>query len=174
MGFTPLDGLVMATRSGSVDPGLVLWLEEHERLAPHEVATALEKESGLLALAGTADMREVERRAAAGDADATLAFDVYGHRLAAGVAAMTAAVGGLDVLVFTGGVGEHSAAVRADAAHRLGWLGVSVDAERNATAVPDTDVTAEDAAVRCVVIAAREDLQMAREARLILTREPGK
>ena len=121
MGFTPLEGLVMATRSGSIDPGLVLWLEEHERLAPHEVATALEQRSGLLALAGTADLREVEQRATNGDPDARLALDVYGHRLAAGIAAMAASLGGLDVLVFTGGVGEHSAPVRADAANRLGW-----------------------------------------------------
>src|SRR5437773_5354780 len=77
MGFTPLEGLVMATRSGSVDPGLVLWLEEHEQLSPHEVASALENRSGMLALAGTADQREVETRVAAGDPDARLALDVY-------------------------------------------------------------------------------------------------
>jgi acetate kinase len=99
MGFTPLEGLVMATRSGSVDPGLVLWLEEHEHLSPHEVATALEQRSGLVALAGTADMREVELRVRAGDSSAQLALDVYVHRLAAGIAAMTAAAGGLDLLV---------------------------------------------------------------------------
>ena len=169
MGFTPLEGLVMATRSGSIDPGLVLWLEEHENLTPHEIATALEKESGMLALTGTADMREVEERAAAGDQKAALARDVYGHRLAAGIAAMTAALGGLDVLLFTGGVGEHSALVRADAAGRLAWLGVAVDDKHNASAVPDVEVTADGAAVRCVVIAAREDLQMAHEARHVLT-----
>lgn len=169
MGFTPLEGLVMATRSGSIDPGLVLWLEEHENLTPHEVATALENESGLLALAGTADMRQIERRAAAGDDDAALALDVYEHRLTAHIAAMTAALGGVDVLLFTGGVGEHSARVRADVATRLRYLGVAVDEERNATAVPDAEVTAEAATVRCLVIAAREDLQMAHEARQVLT-----
>lgn len=84
MGFTPLEGLVMATRSGTVDPGLVLWLEEHEHLSPHEVATALEQRSGLLALAGTGDMREVEAAADRGEADAALAIDVYIHRLAGG------------------------------------------------------------------------------------------
>ncbi|MDU0294351.1 acetate/propionate family kinase, partial [Saccharothrix longispora] len=101
MGFTPLEGLVMATRSGTVDPGLVLWLEEHEKLSPHEVATALEERSGLTALAGTGDLREIDAAASAGDPDAVLALDVYVHRLVAGVAAMTASLGGLDALVFT-------------------------------------------------------------------------
>jgi acetate kinase len=167
MGFTPLEGLVMATRSGSVDPGLVLWLEEHEQLTPHEVATALEQRSGMLALAGTGDFREVEERAAAGDDDARLALDVYGHRLAGSIAAMAAAAGGLDVLVFAGGVGENSPPVRAAAARRLSWLGVAVDEPRNTDCAPDCDITAGGAAVRTVVVAAREDLQIAREARAV-------
>jgi len=165
MGFTPLEGLVMATRSGSVDPGLVLWLEEHEHLSPHEVATALEQRSGLLALAGTADMRVVEQHAADGDPDASLALDVYQRRLVASIAAMTAALDGLDLLVFTGGVGENSPHVRADAAKRLEWLGVAIDAERNHTAAPDADVSSQGAQVRTLVIAAREDLQIAAEVR---------
>src|SRR5664280_281432 len=105
MGFTPLDGLVMATRSGSVDPGLLIWLEERERLAPREVADTLEHRSGLLGLAGTGDMRELLGRA---DPDAELALEVYVHRLASSVAAMTVGLGGLDTLVFTGGVGERA------------------------------------------------------------------
>jgi acetate kinase len=167
MGFTPLEGLVMATRSGTVDPGLVLWLEEHERLSPHEVATALEERSGLLALAGTADMREVEAAARRGQPDAELALDVYTHRLAAGIAAMSAATGGLDVLVFTGGVGERSATVRRLAVERLRYLGVEVDAERNAAAHEDGDISVVGATVRTVVVAAREDLQIAAEARRV-------
>lgn len=168
MGFTPLDGLVMATRSGSVDPGLVLWLTEHEHLAPHEVATALEQRSGLLALAGTADQREVEAAVERGEDDAVLALDVYTHRLVGGIAAMTAAAGGLDVLVFTGGVGEHSPTVRRRAAERLGFLGVGIDHHRNDTVTGDGDVSTEGAAVRTVVVAAREDLQIAREARRVV------
>ena len=165
MGFTPLEGLVMATRSGTVDPGLVLWLEEHEHLAPHEVATALEERSGLTALAGTGDMREVEAAAERGDPDAVLALDVYTHRLVAGIAAMSAATSGVDVLVFTGGVGEHSATVRRRAAERLGFLGVAIDSHRNGTVRDDADITASGAAVWTMVITAREDLQIAREAR---------
>ena len=168
MGFTPLEGLVMATRSGSVDPGLLLWLEEHEHLSPRDVAIALEERSGLLALAGTADMREVELRATNGDPDARLALEVYGHRLAAGIAAMTAALSGLDLLVFTGGIGEHSAAVRADAARRLAWLGVTIDATANTAASSDADITADGAHIRTFVVTAREDLQIAGEVRATL------
>ena len=173
MGFTPLEGLVMATRSGTVDPGLVLWLEEHEHISPHEVATALEQRSGLTALAGTGDMREIEAAAARGDPDSRLAIDVYIHRLAGGVAAMSAAAGGLDVLAFTGGVGENSALVRERAAQRLAFLGVAIDADRDGghdggAAVADRDITAAGAAVTTLVIAAREDLQIAREARRLL------
>ncbi len=174
MGFTPLDGLVMATRSGSIDPGLVLWLEEHEQLSPHEVATALEERSGLLALAGTGDMREVEAAAKAGRPDARLAIDVYVHHLVAGIAAMTAAAGGLDVLVFTGGVGEHSAALRHQAALRLGFLGVALDDERNQRAAGDSDISTSDAAVQTVVLTAREDLEMARESRQLLDLSAGR
>lgn len=168
MGFTPLEGLVMATRSGSVDPGLVLWLTEHERLRPAEVADALEHRSGLLALTGTADMREAQQRAAEGDAAAGLGVAVYVHRLVTGIGAMAAAAGGMDALVFTGGVGEHDAALRSRAAQRLRHLGAGVDEEGNTLAKPDAEITAPDARVRTFVFAAREDLQIAGEVRRLL------
>lgn len=168
MGFTPLDGLVMATRSGSVDPGLVLWLEEHEHLSPHEVATALEHESGLTALAGTGDMREIEAAAENGDANARLALDVFLHSLVAGIAAMSASTAGLDALVFTGGVGEHSPTVRGLAAQKLAYLGVAIDAGSNASGPRDRDISASGAIVRTLVVEAREDLQIAAEARSLL------
>lgn len=103
MGFTPLEGLVMATRAGSVDPGLVLWLEEHVGMPPAELASTLEHRSGLLGLAGNADMRAVLEAEGRGDEAASLAIGVYLHRLRAEIAAMTAAMGGLDTLVFTVG-----------------------------------------------------------------------
>jgi acetate kinase len=168
MGFTPLEGLVMATRSGSVDPGLVLWLEEHEQLTPHEVATALEHRSGMLALAGTADMREVETRAADGDSAAQLALDVFVHRLVTGIGAMAAAAGGLDALAFTGGIGEHSATVRSLAAERLAFLGVDINKVANQSPHVDKDISAAASQVRTLVIGAREDLQIARETRSLL------
>jgi acetate kinase len=173
MGFTPLDGLVMATRSGSVDPGLVLWLEEHAGMPPRELAATLENRSGLTGLAGTGDMREVLSRAVAGDARAVLGRDVYLHRLRASVAAMAAAMGGIDVLVFTGGVGENSPEVRSRTAGGLGFLGVAVDESRNTLDKADRggedwEITGPGAAVRTFVIAAREDRQIAAEVRLAL------
>ncbi|MDE3085399.1 MAG: acetate/propionate family kinase [Acidobacteriota bacterium] len=168
MGFTPLEGLAMATRSGSIDPGIVPWLVAQAGEALAAVADALEHRSGMVALAGTADMAAVVRGAAAGEEAARLALDVYLHRLRAGVAAMAAALGGLDALVFTGGVGEHGGAVRRGAAAGLGFLGVGIDEEANAGAVPDAEITASGAPVRSLVIAAREELQMAAEVRALL------
>ncbi len=168
MGFTPLEGLVMATRSGNVDPGLLLWLLEHERLDVGAMAQALEHESGLVGLAGTADMREVLARAGDGEGDATLALDVYVHRLRAAIAAMAVALDGLDALVFTGGVGERAAALRARAADGLSLLGIALDPECNAASGSDVDIATPEADVRTLVIAAREDLQIAREVRGLL------
>lgn len=158
----------MATRSGSVDPGLLTWLLEHEGLTPAQLSYALEHESGLLGLAGSADMREVLARADAGEAASELALEVYVHRLRAGIAAMAASLGGLDALVFTGGVGGHAAAVRARAAAGLWFLGVALDEAGNARAHPDAEITAAGAAVRTLVIEAREDLEIARQARAAL------
>jgi acetate kinase len=176
MGFTPLEGLVMATRSGSVDPGLVIWLLEHVRMPPAELASTLEHRAGLLGLAGTADMRMVIAAADAGDATATLARDVYVHRLRAAIAAMTASMGGIDVLLFTGGVGENAPAIRELAARDLAFLGVQLDAELNATVHPDAEIGAAGAPVRVLVITAREDLEIAHEVRAVLgsaTPSPG-
>jgi acetate kinase len=167
MGFTPLEGLVMGTRSGSVDPGLLLWLEDRAGMARGELASALEHESGLLALAGTADMREVVARTPSDDA-ARLALDVYLHRLCAGIAAMAAAATGLDVLVFTGGVGENAPQVRKRAADGLAFLGVAVDPSRNHAGDPDRDITAADASIQTLVIAAREDIEIATQVRAVL------
>jgi acetate kinase len=171
MGFTPLDGLVMATRSGSVDPGLVLWLEEHVHMPGAELAAALEYRSGLYGLAGTADMRDILARAADGDARAKLAREVYLHRLRASVAAMAAAMDGLDAIVFTGGVGENSAEIRQRTMDGLGFLGVVADAAANAAGAGDLEIGAPAAMVRALVIAAREDLEIARQVRATLAME---
>jgi acetate kinase len=164
MGFTPLEGLVMATRSGSVDPGLVLWLQTGCGLSAEEVTEGLERASGLAGLTGTSgDFRDL------GDDDAArLATGVYVHRLRREIAAMVASLGGLDALVFTGGVGEHQPSVRAAAAEGLGFLGVAVDADRNARAAGDADIAAPGAPVRTVVVTAREDLEIARQVRSVL------
>jgi acetate kinase len=168
MGFTPLEGLVMATRSGSIDPGIVSWLVQRQGVDPDEVDAALFYRSGLLGLTGTSDMREVLTRAHRADARAQLGLDVYVHRLRREIAAMAAALGGLDVLVFTGGVGEHSPEVRVRAVEGLRFLGIEVDRKANDDAASDADVSAPAARVRTVVVEAREDLEMAREVRDVL------
>lgn len=168
MGFTPLEGLMMATRSGSVDPGLLLWLIEHEGVDASVVSEALERRSGLLGLAGSADMREVLAAAGSGDARAQLALDVYSHRLRGGIASMAAALRGIDVLVFTGGVGEHAPAIRTAAADGLRFLGVELDPERNSEGGEEREIGALRAPVRVFVIPAREDLEIAREVRATL------
>jgi acetate kinase len=169
MGFTPLEGLVMATRSGSVDPGLLLWLQSHAGLSADEVTEALEHRSGIRGLAGTADLGAVVERAEQGEPEAVLALDVYAHRARAGVAAMVAALGGIDVLVITGGAGEASAAVRAAVVGGLGFLGLALDPPRNSEAEPDADIGVAGA-VPVYVVAAREDLQIAAEVRSVLNR----
>jgi len=172
MGFTPLEGLVMATRCGSVDPGLLIWLLQHGGLSLDRLASDLEQSSGLAGLAGlpdgSGDMRRVRQAAEAGSRTAALAIDVHAHRLRREIAAMAAAMDGLDALAFTGGIGEHQGAVRAQAAAGLGFLGVAVDPARNRDAVGDTDVSAASASVRTLVITAREDVEIARQVRATL------
>jgi acetate kinase len=166
MGFTPLEGLVMATRSGSVDPGLVLWLLTTAGLDVGDVADGLQHRGGLAALSGTdGDMRAVLAARQRGDDDAALAFDVSMHRLRREVAAMTAALGGIDVLAFTGGVGENSAPVRAATAAGLGYLGVAIDAPANAACSGDGGISAAGSSVATVVVSAREDLEIAEQVR---------
>jgi acetate kinase len=163
MGFTPMEGLVMATRSGSIDPGLVLWLLRHG-LDDGAVEEGLDRQGGLRGLAGDPDMRVVLAR---DDDEARLAVDVYIHRLRASISAMAAAMHGLDALVFTGGVGEHAPVIRARAADGLDFLGVALDADANAVASGDAEIGADRAAVRALVVTAREDLEIAREVRAV-------
>jgi acetate kinase len=169
MGFTPLEGLVMATRSGNVDPGLILWLTGHESMAPGELSEALEHRSGLLGLAGTADMREVLARAREGDPGCVLALEVYLHRLRGSIAAMAAAMKGTDALVFTGGVGENSPQIRSGAMEGLAFLGVgAADPDRNQAGAGDREIGRPGDQVRAFVIAAREDIEIARQVRTVL------
>lgn len=161
MGFSPLDGIPMATRSGSVDPQALIVALRSGGADADALEHELNFDSGMLGLGGTADMREITARGG-------LALEVFVHRLAGAIAAMTAALGGLDALVFTAGVGEHSATVRARACERLDFLGIRLDAQRNADAVPDCAIGAATAPVAVHVIRAREDLVAARHARHVL------
>ncbi|MCB8958653.1 MAG: acetate/propionate family kinase [Nocardioides sp.] len=166
MGFTPLEGLVMQTRSGSVDPGLLLHLLRREGVSVDELYEVLDRGSGLKGLSGTSgDFQEVRRARADGDTGAALAFDVYVHRLVREAGAMAAAAGGLDVLVFTGGVGEHAPELRTAVGERLAHLGVRVDSTRNDAASGGGDAVVGDGVV---VVEAREDLEIDRQVRALL------
>jgi acetate kinase len=169
MGFTPMEGLVMATRSGSVDPGMVLWLQRHEGFTEPELNEALDLRSGLYALAGVADMQEVVRRASAGEDRSRLALDVYVHRLRSSIAAMASAMNGLDAVVFTGGVGEHSAPVRSEAIDGLRFLGLGISPELNVNVSGDADISAPGADAKTLVVRAREDIEVAREVRRVIS-----
>lgn len=165
MGFTPLEGVVMGTRSGSLDPGLILHLLREEGATVDGLDTVLNHGSGLRGLSGrSGDLREVLAARDRGDERAALAFDVYVHRLRSHVGAMLGALGGLDAVVFTAGVGEHAAEVREEALRPFGFMALQLDDERNARAQPDCDVAADGAAVRVMVIRAREEWAIARAA----------
>jgi acetate kinase len=162
MGFTPLEGVPMATRSGSVDPGAILHLLR-TGTSVDALEHALEHESGLLGLSGSSgDVRELE---ASGDPSARLALDLFAYRVAQAVGAMAVTLGGLDALVFTAGVGEHSVGVRERICDRLAFLGVELHAAANLNAAPDAEVAPAGATVRVVVLQAREDVVIARVAR---------
>jgi acetate kinase len=168
MGFTPLEGLVMATRSGSVDPGLMLWLLEGGGLSVDELAHGLEREAGLFGLAGTADMRELLAAADAGSDGARLAREVYVHRLRGAIAAMAATMDGLDALAFTGGVGENAAAIRELAVRGLAFLGLEIDPGSNADGTGDREIGRPGAPAGIVVVASREEAEIARGVRSVL------
>jgi len=169
MGYSPLEGVPMATRSGSVDPGALVAVMRRPGMDADALDHALNEESGMRGLAGGDGlMLELERQAGGGDEAARLAIDVYVHRVAGAVAAMAAAAGGVDVLVFTAGIGERSAAVRSAVCGRLAFLGVALDAGRNAAADGDGDISAPGAPVRVAVVTAREELVAARAARSVL------
>jgi acetate kinase len=166
MGFSPLEGVPMTTRSGSVDPGALLYMQRQHGLSVEELDHALNEESGLKGLSGsTGDVRDLE--AAPEDEDARLALTVYSHRIAGSVAAMAASLGGLDALIFTAGVGEHSAGVRAAVCARLAFLGVDLDADLNERSAPDGDIASSESAVRVLVIPAREELVVSRAVRAL-------
>jgi acetate kinase len=166
MGFSPLEGVPMATRSGSVDAEVVLHLLRSGKLALEEIEQALEHDSGLLGLSGVS--ARVEELEASSDPAAELALGVFAYRVAGAVAAATVALGGLDALVFTAGVGEGSARIRAAVCERLAFLGIELDGDTNAAAQPDAELAAPHSRVRVVLLHAREDAVAARAARQLL------
>lgn len=174
MGMTPLEGVTMVTRSGTVDPGMLIWLLRDGRLSFDQLTDGLNHHSGLAGLAGgSGDMRDVLEGRRTGDLDASLAFDVYIHRLRHGIAAMAASLDGIDVLAFTGGVGQHLPDVRHAAVEGLTHLGLAVDAARNQTALGDADISSHAATARCIVVATGEHHTIAAQTRHTVLRDQG-
>lgn len=173
MGFTPLEGLMMGTRSGSVDPGILTYLMREGQLQAQEIDDVLNKQSGLLGISGiSGDMREILASVKRGHSRAKLAFDIYVHRLQAGIGAMVAVLGGIDVLVFSAGIGENSAEVRDAACKQLAFLGLKLDAIANSQRRPDADIATPDSAVRVLIIRAQEDWAIAGECWRLLRCSP--
>jgi acetate kinase len=174
MGWTPLEGLVMGQRSGSVDPGIILYLLERGRYTPAELTRVLNEQSGLRGISGlSGDMREIIAAATGGHPQAALAFDVFTHRLRAAIGAMTASLGGIDALTFTGGIGENAAEVRLAACCGLEFLGLKLDEESNRdVGAKDADIALADSRTRILVVHARETWAMVRECAQAFAERP--
>ena len=171
MGLTPLEGLVMGTRVGDVDPGLLLYLLREQKISAADLDTLLNKESGLKGVSGgSADVRDLEKAAAGGDAPAELALALFAYRCRKYIGAYAAALGGLDAVAFTGGIGEGSASMRARICDGLGFFGLHLDADANNSAdgKGEARVSAEDAAAQVWVIPTDEEKQIAREVAGVL------
>jgi acetate kinase len=164
MGFTALDGIMMGTRSGAIDPGIILHLLQAKGMAPHDVAGVLYARSGLLGVSGISD--DVRILEASDDPRAVEALDLFAYRVVREIGSLMAALGGLDVLVFTAGVGEHSAGIRDRIAHGLGWTGLVLDHDRNAQS--EFRISAAGSAVDAFVIPTNEELPIAQAARRLV------
>ena len=168
MGLTPLQGLMMGTRSGDIDPGIHAYLYR-SGMTIDEIDNLLNKKSGLLGMSGSNDMRDVGDKAAAGDEAAQLALDVYVHRLVSYIGSYMAILGGVDAVAFTAGVGENAAAIREAVVTRLHNLGFHLDAERNAVRSKEPRlISTDDSPVKVLVVPTNEELQMAREVKAVV------
>ena len=170
MGMTPLAGLMMGTRCGDLDPSVVNYLKYTLNITGHELDEILNKKSGLLGISGvSSDKRDVEEAAAAGNKRAQLASDMLNYQIKKTIGSYIAAMGGVDAIVFTGGIGEHDAIARAKICHHMDWLGIRIDTEKNEHPVGDVcDITAWGAKVRTLVIATDEELMIARDTKEVL------
>jgi len=163
MGFTPLDGLMMGSRSGSLDPGILTYLMRQTSVTGQQLDDILNKKSGLLGISGvSSDMREVLAAVREGNGRAKLAFEIFVHRLQQAIAAMASSLGGVDVLTFSAGIGEHSPEVRGATCEKMGFLGIQLDSPRNASCVADHEISIKDSKVKVLIIRAQEDLAIAK------------
>jgi acetate kinase len=169
MGFTPLDGLMMGTRPGALDPGIILYVQRRRGLSAVEVEDVLNHASGLKGVSGiSSDYRLVDDAARKGDGRAQLALEIYATRVRTAIGALAVTLGGIDALVFTAGVGEHSAALREAACVGLECLGLKLDPAKNRAGHEDSDVASDDSVGRILVLSAQEEMTIAREALRIL------
>ncbi len=174
MGFTPLEGLMMGTRSGSLDPGILTYLIGQGQLTGKQLDDLLNTKSGLLGISGiSSDMRQITAAMRDGHSRAKLAFDIFVHRLRSSMGAMIAVLGGIDALVFTAGIGENSPEVRAAACDNFGFLGAKLDPAKNAQSPPDQEISRFDSAVRILIVRAQEDWAIARECRRLASTRIG-
>ncbi len=169
MGFTPLDGLMMGSRSGSVDPGILIYLLEQKICTVKDLDNLLNKASGLSGISGiSGDMRQIKAAISQGNQRAQLAYDIYVHRLRSSIGAMLASLGGLDALVFTGGIGENASGIRQAACEAFEFLGIQIDVVKNMNKPVDKDITTSDSPIKALVIHTQEDWQIARECYRLL------
>ena len=163
MGFTPLEGVMMGSRSGSVDPGILFYMQREKSYTSSQLNTILNKASGLKGIAGSSDMRQVLQKMHEGDALSRLAFDVFTHRLRSSIGAMLASLGGMDALVFAGGIGENAAEVRTAACEAFSFLGLELDEQKNAQSPTDEDIATDDSQVRVLIVQTQEDWAIAQD-----------
>lgn len=169
MGFTPLEGLMMGARSGSIDPGIIFYLLQEKKLSPEEIEKSLNNESGLSGISGLGkDMRKIEKAMGEGNERARLAFDMFVKRIAEYAGQMASSLNGFDTLVFTGGIGEHSSKVRLEVSKRLQFLRLELDEMQNQNATADGVISSSASSVQILKISAREDLQIFREAQKLM------
>ncbi|MBQ6325916.1 MAG: acetate kinase, partial [Clostridia bacterium] len=172
MGITPLDGLVMGTRCGTLDPAVVEFICNRKNMTPTEVLTMMNKKSGLLGLAGDSDMRNVCARYDAGEENAILAIEMWGYVLRKYIGSFIAAMGGVDAIIFTAGIGENDCAGRARALEGLECFGIKLDAERNKVRGEEAKISADDSKVQVWVIPTNEELAIARDTLALATGKP--
>ncbi|WP_347157965.1 acetate/propionate family kinase [Pontibacter chitinilyticus] len=169
MGFGPLAGLVMGTRSGDIDPSIIFHLINQLGYSPEQVSTLLNKQSGMLGLTGHSDMRDISQEIAAGNETAALAYDLYAYRIKKYIGAYAAALNGLDAIVFTAGVGENDATVRADVCQEMDFLGIQLDAEKNSQRSKELrEINTTDSRVKVLVIPTNEELEIAQQCMALL------
>lgn len=169
MGFTPMEGLMMGTRSGSVDPGILFHLMTHRGIRAEQLESALNREAGLLGISGvSSDFREVQSAARGGNHRAKLAIDLFADRIRSSVGSLAVTMGGVDALIFTAGIGENSPELRGTICERLECLGLHLDAQKNQNRKPDADLALTESSGRILAIHTREDYQIACEARRLV------